>query len=33
MSGATITGNGVDALIKKDLGLYNKYFSQIRGTI
>lgn len=31
ISGATITANGVNTLLQKDLGFYNKYFNTIRG--
>ena len=30
ISGATLTGNGVNALLKKDLGHYEPYFRQVR---
>lgn len=31
ISGATLTGNGVEALIRKDAALYADYFNQIKG--
>ncbi len=32
MSGATITGNGITAFLRRDLRAYDKYFSTIRGS-
>lgn len=31
ISGATLTGNGVQALLRHDMGLYAPYFNKIRG--
>lgn len=31
ISGATLTTNGVNALLIEDLGFFNKYFAQLRG--
>lgn len=32
ISGATMTGNGLNTFINRDISYYNKYFSRIRGT-
>ncbi|HMO49917.1 MAG TPA: NADH:ubiquinone reductase (Na(+)-transporting) subunit C [Kiritimatiellia bacterium] len=32
MSGATMTGNGINQFINRDIAFYEKYFSRIRGT-
>ena len=32
ISGATLTGNGISKFIKRDLALYEKYFSLLRGS-
>jgi Na+-transporting NADH:ubiquinone oxidoreductase subunit C len=32
IAAATITGNGIQAFINKDLGRYEPYFKSIRGT-
>ena len=32
ISGATMTGNGLNIFINRDISYYDKYFSRIRGT-
>lgn len=32
ISGATMTGNGLNVFLNRDIGYYEKYFSRIRGT-
>lgn len=32
ISGATMTGNGINTFLNRDIAYYNRYFSKIRGT-